>query len=541
MGSNKWTQERFLEEAASVWGDRWDYSDTVYSGSGAYLHVRCREHGTFTQICQTHLKGSVGCPGCKWGMWDTDSFIQRATLTHGEVLDYSSVRYVDATTPVILICRTHGEFEQSPSEHIAAKNPCAQCAGRVLTTPQLVERARAYWGSRFDYSKTTYVNESSKVKIICREHGEFEQVMRHHIQGRLGCSACRGVVTDTDSFIAAVAAHGFPLTFEDVEYTNNQGEVILTCSLHGPYKTVADYAVQGYVTCNGCKSAHSSAKEREVAEFIREVCPNIEVRTNVYGVLPTQELDIYIPELHLAVEFNGLYYHSSRFKPINYHYQKYLQCKERGIRLLQVWEDDWDSRKYQVREHLKQVLGVSSAPKYSARSATVVQLNSAAARDFLTQYHIQGFVPSSTYLGLVVGEDIIAVASFKRSKSYYVLTRYATKGNVRGGHSKLVRFFERTHQYTELVTFADLTFSDGGLYKATGWVEDKLIPPDYMYLVKGVRREHKFNYRIQRFRADPSLRFQEGLSERQLAALNQLDRIYDAGKIRFTKRRSDTT
>ena len=106
--------------------------------------------------------------------------------------------------------------------------------------------------------------------------------------------------------------------------------------------------------------------------------------------------------------------------------------------------------------------------------------------------------------------------------------------NVQGGHSRIVSYFEKTYNPESLCTFADLTFSDGGLYRNTGWREDKLLPPDYSYLRSGVR-QHKFSYRITRFRNDPSLEFVEGATERELAAMNNLLRVYDAGKIRFTR------
>lgn len=109
-----------------------------------------------------------------------------------------------------------------------------------------------------------------------------------------------------------------------------------------------------------------------------------------------------------------------------------------------------------------------------------------------------------------------------------------------GGHSKLVAYVERNFQYGKLITFADLTFGGGDLYRSTGWIEDTIIRPDYSYVVSGSRR-HKFNYRRKRFKTDPSLLFVEELSESQLAELNKIPWVYDAGKIRFIKPKKDDT
>lgn len=84
-------------------------------------------------------------------------------------------------------------------------------------------------------------------------------------------------------------------------------------------------------------------------------------------------------------------------------------------------------------------------------------------------------------------------------------------------------------------TFSDHCVSDGGLYEQNGFVVDKVLPPDYMYVV-GNRREHKFRYRLKRFREDPNLVYQDGISERELAKLNGLRRVWDAGKTRWLLR-----
>ena len=124
--------------------------------------------------------------------------------------------------------------------------------------------------------------------------------------------------------------------------------------------------------------------------------------------------------------------------------------------------------------------------------------------------------------------------TFKRNGATYTLSRYATSISVVGGHSKLIKAFENTHPGGRLITFADITFGVGDLYTTTGWSKDKVIPPDYYYIVDG-RRVHKFNYRLTRFKEDPDLEYVAGKSEREMAALNNLPRIWDAGKIRFVK------
>ena len=270
-------------------------------------------------------------------------------------------------------------------------------------------------------------------------------------------------------------------------------------------------------------------------EFLESL--GVEVQPRVRGLTKStrHEVDLYLPNDKVGVEYHGLYYHSSRFRDPKYHALKNNLLATQGIRLIQIWEDDWKNKRAIVEEHLRQVLGLSTLPKVSARRTAVVSVPKHKVQAFMSLYHIQGYSGAAYHYGLESEGELVAVASFKRrSNGELELVRYATNANVRGGHSKLVRHVERNHSYTRLITFADLAFSDGGLYKSTGWLEDGTLKPDYFYLYRGARH-HKFNFRIKRFKEDPLLKYEEGMSERELAQLNNLDRVYDAGKIRFVK------
>ena len=119
-----------------------------------------------------------------------------------------------------------------------------------------------------------------------------------------------------------------------------------------------------------------------------------------------------------------------------------------------------------------------------------------------------------------------------RGEGVWELSRYATAGLVRGGFTRLLTTFVKEHRPTQVVSFSDNTVSDGGVYEQAGFTRDGEIAPDYSYLVEG-QRVHKFNYRLNRFRTDPDLKFEPGLTEKELADLNGLPRIYDAGKVRW--------
>ena len=278
-----------------------------------------------------------------------------------------------------------------------------------------------------------------------------------------------------------------------------------------------------------------SAAEREIVDWLKKVVPNESIRTSVRSIIPPRELDIYLPHQKVAIEFNGLWWHSERFgKDSSYHYEKHRACAEQGIRLIHVWEDQWRDKKELVKRMLAVKLGVSQLPRIYARNTTIVSLRYKEVKPFLEKNHIQGAATGFLYLGLKHDEDLVAAMVLHRQGTNLVLSRYATSCAVVGGHSKLLKWVDANIGYEAIITFADLEVSDGNLYEKTGFVKDRLLKPDYRYLYKD-QRQHKFGFRKERFRKDPLLLFDESLSEKELADLNEIPRIWDSGKIRYTR------
>ena len=258
---------------------------------------------------------------------------------------------------------------------------------------------------------------------------------------------------------------------------------------------------------------------------------------NNRSVIPPYELDIYIPEKNIAIEFNGLYWHTEdRGKDKYYHYNKWKMCKDKGIQLITIWEDEWRDKQEIVKSMFSHKLGVSQEKRVYARNTTVEEINTHVAQDFLDDNHIQGGCFSSFHIGLFDNnQDLVAVSSWQKTKNTLYLDRYATFCTVVGGMGKMLKKgkeIAKEHGCTEIVTFSDHSVSDGNLYKNLGFNKDKELESDYKYVVQGKRR-HKFGYRLEKFKNDPSLIYREGLSERELAKLNGLERIWDCGKTRW--------
>lgn len=245
-------------------------------------------------------------------------------------------------------------------------------------------------------------------------------------------------------------------------------------------------------------------------------------------------VDMFVPSRGVAFCFNDFESHNEYRVTANHDHDLMDACARVGVKLFIIWEDDWRDRAPIVRDMVSTKLGLSRYSPVYARKCRVEECDSADLHSFLDRYHIQGHVQGSTCLRLVSpsGDTVAGMVCMTDSGGVMTIRRYATSGNVPGGFSRLLRHAIKLVGPSSVITFSDDGVSDGGLYARLGFVPDKRIYRDYSYVVDG-RRVHKFNYRIKRFMSDPGLKYRPGLTEHDLARLNGLVRVYDAGKIRW--------
>ena len=242
---NSITHEEFLEKAIARHGDRYDYSQTIYTRSNQKVTIICREHGPFQQQANNHLMGQ-GCQKCGVEYVSglrrktTEQFIEEAREIFGDKYDYSQVEYSGAFDKITIICPEHGPFEATPDNHVNGKKHCRGCAIEALTrtTEQFIKEARAKHGDKYDYSLTEYINIASNVTIICREHGPFEQSANAHLQGR-GCRRCYDEsrrVTKEEFLQRTMEKHKGKYDYSAVVYEDFKTPVTIICPDHGPFQ-----------------------------------------------------------------------------------------------------------------------------------------------------------------------------------------------------------------------------------------------------------------------------------------------------------------
>mgnify|MGYP000880300886 CR=1 FL=1 len=250
MGRKKKTKEEFIKEATEKHKGKYDYSKVDYVNSKTKVCIICYEHGEFWQAPNEHLKGH-GCLKCaneangERCRSSKEAFIKKARKKHGDKYDYSKVEYVNARTKVCIICHKygHGEFEQTPHNHLA-RTGCPKCANEAngernrLSLSDFIKKANEVHNGKYDYSKVDYVNGSIKVCIIDPEYGEFWQTPSSHLSGK-GCPKCRGRYSPTtEEWIEkARKVHGDKYDYYNSNYVDSKTKVCIICSNpeHGEY------------------------------------------------------------------------------------------------------------------------------------------------------------------------------------------------------------------------------------------------------------------------------------------------------------------
>jgi Zn finger protein HypA/HybF involved in hydrogenase expression len=280
MPKKKLTTEEFIERARAVHGERYDYSQVVYTGSNAKVEIVCREHGAFAQEAFAHLRGQ-GCRGCSRinRRLTTAQFIAKAKETHGDLYDYGQAEYTTSAGKIKIICREHGAFTQGPHQHMAGVG-CPKCGfdktskALRMDTEEFVAKAQARHGDRYDYSKSECPMSQEPITITCREHGDFTTTPVQHLRGG-GCQKCSRLSGNKkqslgrDAFIAkANELHGDRYDYSKVAYVSSKLPVTIICREHGEFqqKPNGHLSGQGCMTCSGKKQLNTEAFiERAIA------------------------------------------------------------------------------------------------------------------------------------------------------------------------------------------------------------------------------------------------------------------------------------
>ena len=306
------------------------------------------------------------------------------------------------------------------------------------------------------------------------------------------------------------------LNWEELKFTrygspskkDSRPELIFICQECGRpnsfiFNTVEDVPNH----CSSCAACHAMEKRgspRSKAELEIEaylISLGEKVVPSLYSVAPGFQVDLYLPDHDLGIEYNGLYWHNEKRRDRNYHLEKLQAAQKNGKRLIQIFEDEWVKNQQVVKNRLAYITG--HVPKFvGARECEIKDPIPGDVRQLLDEHHLQGSCIYQKAKGAYVDGKLVAVMTFSHPRAFvgcgkgdndWELIRFVASGSIPGIASRLLKAFKEDHPEGTITSYADLRWSDGGLYESLGFTKTHQNPPNYWY-VRGGRRWHRSNF-----------------------------------------------
>jgi formylmethanofuran dehydrogenase subunit E len=548
----KGNYKSFIAESKNRFGDRYIFPniESEYENSHSIITVECTLCGSkFNKIACDFITSKTG------GCWCKE---KKTAISYNELVEAVSgynIEHFDGELDVTkgkvtVTCNKCGfQYSARITSLLNGKNRCKSCAGREasnkrrLSVEAVKKRMDELWPTiNVDYS--TYVNAMSKMRCTCKKCGnEFERSPNGFFSRNIKIDPCpkcskellSGKKTKTtEQFIDDVKmVYGDGIYTVIGEYTSSNSKIRILCNdCHREFDIEANSFLQGY----GCPyhNCNSSGKEKEISEFIKSLLPNDKVYTNDRKLLNGKELDVLVPSMSLAFEFDGVFWHNENNKENDYHISKTMECEKHGIRLIHIFEDEWIYKKEIWKSMIRNVFSCTQNKIYG-RKCEIKEVEVTECTKFLNENHLQGWCPSQVKLGLYHNGVLVSVMTFGKSRHYcgngrqeYELLRFCNKlnTNVIGGASKLFTHFISEYNPKSIISFADRRWSNGGLYKKLGFTFDHCSKPNYFYVIGNVRK-NRFNYRksvlVEKYGCPKSM------TEKEFCRQQKWYRIYDCG------------
>lgn len=311
------TLVEFVAEARAVHGNKYDYSQTVYTKAIAKVAIICKKHGVFMQSADSHIRG-FGCRKCSRNTRSSEDYFQEVVEKHKNYYDYSDAVYTNITDHVTgIVCPRHGAFQIGAYYHLKGKG-CRKCGGAMSkrTSPavqaaaqaRFIEASKKSQRQQYDYSKTVYKGANNEVTVGCPVHGYFRQIASKHQKGT-GCPECGILIGTTDRYIQkAIATHGNRYDYSETTYKSDQKDrkVFIICRKHGKFLQQATNHLSG-ANCPKCAGIISKV-EKEWLDTIK--VPERQKRISLGG-RKSSTVDGFDPATNTVYQFHGDYWHGN--------------------------------------------------------------------------------------------------------------------------------------------------------------------------------------------------------------------------------------
>jgi very-short-patch-repair endonuclease len=501
----------------------------------------CEIHGEHWQELSQRLR-SDNCPRCSMGKlgvtYRRTSYSFENELRSDYLVKLKNQELTIRDEVVFICSDCEKEYKNTLDNRNSSRTgKCHDCLPRALPKDyDFIHEIRHDFQEKV---RNKEINSETPIPFICNIHGEYLQTLYKHSLGR-GCRKCGwekvGKKLRNTYYPFMDKIH--PTYREKINNAeiSTKEKILFLCDTgeHKAYWLTVENYKRG-TRCPRCNKKYRSQAENKIFDILQSKGVEVIQGKRFYGLSDQQrhyELDLYLPEYNIGIECNGIYWHSEKHKDRMYHYEKTKVFAEQGIQVIHLWEDDTRDRLDVCVNMILSKIGKLERKKVYARQCEVRKIDNTLKAELLEKWHIQG---DCSYIGkfyaLFYKDKPLSVFCINNGQ----LIRYAScpEHFVVGGYEKLEK--HATIGLDKLISFADNQVSNGDMYYHYGWAKVGDIAPDYMYVYKG-KREHKFGFRKKRFFKDEELEYHEDMTEKELAELNGLIRVYDSGKIKFEKK-----
>lgn len=308
--TKRFTNDQYIGLVKSRFKGKFNYDKTEYTGRRNNVTVTCKRHGDFEMNAGSLLVATHGCSECGSEALQKQ-FLERANKIHGSRYSYEKVKFVATQKKVEIICSKHGSFFTTPETHINKKGGCPLCfqERNGFSQQEWIAKVKLIHGSKYDYSEVEYIHGEKLVKIICPDHGIFEQRGRSHLEG-CGCPQCHIFsrrLTKEKFIEQAKKIHGDTYDYSKVVFITTKDNVELECRKHGSFWIRPNAHTASRGGCPRCKESKGETRvrtflEKHEIEFVQE----FKIPTHGY------RYDFYVPEYKMLIEFHG----NQHFKPV---------------------------------------------------------------------------------------------------------------------------------------------------------------------------------------------------------------------------------
>jgi len=521
-----------------------------YTNKKSSIVFKCKQCGAEKELKYESLMKYKKCAECgyKYGK-DVKKRSSKTIFEIASENDIEIIDFVKGKESISIFKCSSGHIFERKNKYFRNRPECKECKNNkkyMHRHEMYLERLNRHG---LDVVGSTLIKDNTtRFKYICKKgHVCSSTIMNLHPDYK--CATCSGEKLSLerrlsiDEVIEKLSDVG--VRYISGEYKNNRSIIECECEKEG--HSIRKSFMEIYATNKGCVECRyakaSSSKEDRLFEFVKSLEPDAEQGNR--KILGGKEIDIYIPSKKIGIEFDGIYWHSDLVKnEPKYHLSKTLEAQSRGIKLIHIFESEFDNKEKIVFDMIKVKLG--HGRRIYARKTEIRTVGKDDEKKFFNENHLQGFANSSVCYGLYYDGELVMAMSFAKNRfsnnTDFELIRMASKDDmvVVGGMSKILKHFDRIFDRPSITSYCNIRFSGADYgntgYAKNGFVLDSVSKPNYFYFKVGDETTLYSRQKFQKHKLRSKLEiFDETKTEVENMHMNGYGRIFDCGNAVFVR------